>query len=169
MPIIPQWANDHISTGWEWDGGQLALVGLFYWPDTSSAGPAKVLIFYWNLKISSLSIWTKDIFPYRQLLIDLFHNDFSPSGKQPEHCKLAHTKCGGITTNLTLRNHWGYVNQSINQSNPDSLKERVRIPRTCRDGGEAMLWSAPVRRGRLLSTVLHRWSPRHSILSAGLR
>ena len=31
------------------------------------------------------------------------------------------------------------------------------------------LRSGPVRRGRLLSTVFHRWSPQHSILSAGLR
>ena len=30
-------------------------------------------------------------------------------------------------------------NQSINQSNPVLLKERVRIPRTCRAGGAAML------------------------------
>ena len=41
MPIIPQWANDHISTGWEWDGGQLALVGLFYWPDLVVQGQQK--------------------------------------------------------------------------------------------------------------------------------
>ena len=52
---------------------------------------------------------------------------FSPSGEQLEHRKLAHelqstagciaifhkyccyTKLGGITTNYTLRNHWGYV------------------------------------------------------------
>ena len=32
--------------------------------------------------------------------------------------------------------------QSINQSNPVLLKERVRIPRTCRAGGAAMLWGA---------------------------
>ena len=32
--------------------------------------------------------------------------------------------------------------QSINQSNPDLLKERVRIPRTRRAGGTAMLWGA---------------------------
>ena len=38
----------------------------------------------------------------------------------------------------------------------------------CRRRSHA-LRSAPVRRGRLLSTVLHRWSPWHSILSAGLR
>ena len=38
----------------------------------------------------------------------------------------------------------------------------------CRRRSNA-LRSAPVRRGRLLSTVLHRWSPQHSILSAGLR
>ena len=31
-------------------------------------------------------------------------------------------------------------NQSINQSNPGLLKERVRIPRTCHAGGAAMLW-----------------------------
>ena len=36
--------------------------------------------------------------------------------------------------------HKGPVNQSINQSNPVLLKERVRIPRTCRAGGAAMLW-----------------------------
>ena len=61
------------------------------------------------------------------IAIDLFHNIFSPSGTQPEHRKLAHellqptagciaifhkyccyTKCGGITTNSALRNHWGY-------------------------------------------------------------
>ena len=54
-----------------------------------------------------------------------------------------------------------------NQSNPVLLKERVRIPRTRRAGGAAMLWGAlplDVRRGRLLLTVLHRWSPRHSWL-----
>ena len=34
--------------------------------------------------------------------------------------------------------HW--IRQSINQSNPVLLKERVRIPRTCRAGGAAMLW-----------------------------
>ena len=32
--------------------------------------------------------------------------------------------------------------QSINQSNPVLLKERARIPRTCRAGGTAMLWGA---------------------------
>ena len=32
------------------------------------------------------------------------------------------------------------INQSINQSNPVLLKERVRIPRTRRAGGAAMLW-----------------------------
>ena len=31
------------------------------------------------------------------------------------------------------------INQSINQSNPVLLKERVRIPRTRRAGGAAML------------------------------
>ena len=35
---------------------------------------------------------------------------------------------------------WWYLNQSINQSNPVLLKERVRIPRTRRAGGSAMLW-----------------------------
>ena len=35
------------------------------------------------------------------------------------------------------------INQSINQSNPLLLKERVRIPRTRRAGGAAMLWGAP--------------------------
>ena len=35
---------------------------------------------------------------------------------------------------------WDTVNQSINQSNPVLLKERVRIPRTRRAGGAAMLW-----------------------------
>ena len=34
--------------------------------------------------------------------------------------------------------HWHI--QSINQSNPVLLKERVRIPRTRRAGGAAMLW-----------------------------
>ena len=34
------------------------------------------------------------------------------------------------------------INQSINQSNPVLLKERVCIPRTCRAGGAAMLWGA---------------------------
>ena len=34
------------------------------------------------------------------------------------------------------------INQSINQSNPLLLKERVRIPRTRRAGGAAMLWGA---------------------------
>ena len=33
-----------------------------------------------------------------------------------------------------------YINQSINQSNPVLLKERVRIPRMCSAGGTAMLW-----------------------------
>ena len=33
-----------------------------------------------------------------------------------------------------------WINQSINQSNPVLLKERVRIPRTRRAGGAAMLW-----------------------------
>ena len=51
----------------------------------------------------------------------------------------------------------------INQSNPVLLKNAP-----CRRRSHA-LRSAPVSRGRLLSTVLHRWSPRHSILSAGLR
>ena len=32
------------------------------------------------------------------------------------------------------------INQSINQSNPVLLKEQVRIPRTHRAGGTAMLW-----------------------------
>ena len=58
-------------------------------------------------------------------IIVLFHNDFPPSGEQPEHCILVHefwqptagcmaifhkyccyTKHGGVSTNLT---HWGYV------------------------------------------------------------
>ena len=57
-----------------------------------------------------------------------FHKEFSPSGEQLEHRKLVHelyqptdgcisishkdccyTKCGGITTNLTLRNHWWHI------------------------------------------------------------
>ena len=38
----------------------------------------------------------------------------------------------------------------------------------CRRRSHA-LRSAPVKRGRLLSTVLHRWYPRLSMLSAGLR
>ena len=61
--------------------------------------------------------------------IVLLHNNFSPSGEQSKNCKLAHellqpiagciaifhkyccyTKRGGITTNSTLQNHWGYVN-----------------------------------------------------------
>ena len=60
--------------------------------------------------------------------IVLFHNNFFPSGEQPEHRILAHelqqptagsiaifhkyccyTKCGSITTNVTLRNHWGML------------------------------------------------------------
>ena len=60
--------------------------------------------------------------------IDPFHNNFSPSGKQLEHRKLAHefkqqtdgciaifhkyycyTKRGSVTTNLSLRNNRGYV------------------------------------------------------------
>ena len=60
------------------------------------------------------------------LSIDLFLNNFFPSGKQPEHHKLAYelstsgciaifqkycycTKRGGIATNLILLNRWGYV------------------------------------------------------------
>ena len=61
-------------------------------------------------------------------LIVPFHKDLSPGGEQLEHRKLAHElkqptagciaifhkyccyrKRGGITSNLTLRNHWGYV------------------------------------------------------------
>ena len=57
---------------------------------------------------------------------------------------------------------WKRKWMSINQSNPVLLKERVRIPRTRCAGGAAMLWGALLlRRGRLLSTVLQRWSPRH--------
>ena len=41
-----------------------------------------------------------------------------------------------ITTNF----HTCHMCQSINQSNPVLLKERVRIPRTGRAGGAAMLW-----------------------------
>ena len=52
--------------------------------------------------------------------IVLFHNDFSPSSEQSEQRVLAQTswqptsgclftKHGVITTNLTLRNAWGYI------------------------------------------------------------
>ena len=58
---------------------------------------------------------------------------------------------------------------SINQSNPVLLKERVRIPERAVPEAQPCSEKAPVRRGRLLLTVLHRWSPRQSILSAGLR
>ena len=60
---------------------------------------------------------------------------------------------------------------SINQSIKSSfVKGAGAHPQNmpCRRRSHA-LRSAPVWRGRLLSTVLHRWSPRHSILSAGLR
>ena len=57
------------------------------------------------------------------MTIVLFHNDISPSGEQPEHHILAyelqqptagciaifHKYFCCIKTNLTLRNHWGYV------------------------------------------------------------
>ena len=43
--------------------------------------------------------------------------------------------------NFKVSNKQSYKqNQSINQSNPVLLKERVRIPRTRRAGGAAMLW-----------------------------
>ena len=59
-----------------------------------------------------------------------------------------------------------YINQSIKSS---FVKGAGAHPKNtpCRRRSHA-LGSAPVRRGRLLSTVLRRWSPRHSILSAGL-
>ena len=59
------------------------------------------------------------------------------------------------------------INQSIK---PSFVKWVGAYPQNapCRRCSHA-LRSAPVRRGRLLSTVLHRWSQRHSILSAGLR
>ena len=40
----------------------------------------------------------------------------------------------------TFATRYQSINQSINQSNPVLLKERVRIPRTRRAGGAAMLW-----------------------------
>ena len=68
-------------------------------------------------------------------IIVLFHNDFPPSGEQPEHCRLAHyfwqptagciaifhkyccyTKHGGVSTNLT---HWGYVTDVSKYHNAD--------------------------------------------------
>ena len=61
--------------------------------------------------------------------------------------------------------------QSINQSIKSSfVKGAGAHPQNapCRRRSHA-LKKAPVRRGRLLSTVFHRWSPRQSILSAGLR
>ena len=77
---------------------------------------------------------------------------------------------------INISGLWGFLylaltyNQSINQSNPVLLKEGVRIPRTRHAGGAAMLWGAlPLDGARLQSTVHQRWSPRHSILSAGLR
>ena len=42
---------------------------------------------------------------------------------------------------ILISNSLNFVSkESINQSNPVLLKERVRIPRTCRAGGAAMLW-----------------------------
>ena len=59
------------------------------------------------------------------------------------------------------------INQSIKSS---FVKGAGAHPQNapCRRRSHA-LRKAPVRQGRLLSTVLHRWSPRQSILSAGLR
>ena len=59
------------------------------------------------------------------------------------------------------------INQSIKSS---FVKGAGAHPQNapCRRRSHA-LKKAPVRRGRLLSTVFHRWSPRQSILSAGLR
>ena len=59
------------------------------------------------------------------------------------------------------------INQSIKSS---FVKGAGAHPQNapCRRLSHA-LRKAPVRRGRLLSTVFHRWSPRQSILSAGLR
>ena len=55
------------------------------------------------------------------------------------------------------------TNQSINQSIKSSFVKGAGVhPQNalCRRRSHA-LRKAPVRRGRLLSTVLHRWSPRH--------
>ena len=59
------------------------------------------------------------------------------------------------------------INQSIKSS---FVKGAGAHPQNapCRRRSHA-LKKAPVRRGRLLSTVFHRWSPRQSILSAGVR
>ena len=59
------------------------------------------------------------------------------------------------------------INQSIKSS---FVKGAGAHPKNapCRRRSHA-LRSAPVKRGRLLSAVLHRWSPRHSIMSDGLR
>ena len=47
-----------------------------------------------------------------------------------------------LSSRPLLRDKFQVISQviSINQSNPVLLKERVRIPRTCRAGGAAMLW-----------------------------
>ena len=76
--------------------------------------------------------------PEYSKIIVLFHNNFSPSGEEPEHRKFAHElwqptavciaifhkyccykKCGVITANLTLRNHWGYVTDVSKYHNAD--------------------------------------------------
>ena len=44
--------------------------------------------------------------------------------------------------NIDFIRNYSFTNQSINQSNPVLLKERVRIPRTRRAGGAPMLWGA---------------------------
>ena len=68
---------------------------------------------------------------------------------------------------LTEKNMGNDINQSIKSS---FVKGAGAHPQNapCQGRSHAQR-KAPVRRGRLLSTVLHRWSPRQSILSAGLR
>ena len=59
------------------------------------------------------------------------------------------------------------INQSIKSS---FVKGAGAHPQNAPRRRPSMLWGRlPLRRGRLLSTILHRWSPRQSILSAGLR
>ena len=74
---------------------------------------------------------------------------------------------------LTIRSISRYIQYMlffINQSIKSSFVKRAGAhPQNapCRRRSHA-LKKAPVRQGRLLSTVFHRWSPRQSILSAGV-
>ena len=59
---------------------------------------------------------------------------------QPERLRSEGTPRGLMITSVAYRYRKSISIQSINQSNPVLLKERVRIPRTRRAGGAAMLW-----------------------------